>query len=172
MKTGFVCFGILAATYALAAYGPGRDSAAAADPQKLIQLGGAPSLTYEQMARTPEQYKGQAVCLKGQIVDVSDPRDGRAQVGYGIDLIEPGRHLMDSLISAGYTRSSNEPHLLAWDNIEFCGTFIGPVTYKTAFGADNTVPLVAIDVIKQGPRCDLQCRATEEFKEMMAASRK
>jgi hypothetical protein len=125
------------------------NTGAAATYQR-VSFGEAGPLTYDQMARTPEQYKGTNVCLDGKIVQA-------AEKGLAVFLriqIDTGKQFaLEDDIASNYTRSSyNEPHYLYGDKIEFCGVFTGSEAYEGLFHIPRMVPHVDISVIRQVAR--------------------
>ena len=114
---------------------------------KVVHLGQAGPLTYEQMARTPDKFNGRAVCLTGGVIQVLD--SGGNDQTFRIDITKNKYDRWDDTVISSYTRKSpSEPHVFEHDIINFCGTFNGPYQYKTILGADVTVPRVDISEMR------------------------
>jgi hypothetical protein len=130
----------LAIMYVIAQSGSSESYA----PMKHVDFGQAGPLTYEQMARTPEKYKGDEVCLTGQAIDVHDDY-------MRINITNKGNRSFDwwdDDVVSSYRQQPDQPRILEHDRVEFCGVFRGLYTYETILHAKRTIPRVDISVIK------------------------
>ena len=115
-----------------------------------VQFGEAKSLSYDQLAREPNKYKGTPVCLKGKIIQISYNSRDELETMMRIDL-NPGMFSMDGVIATWFHRASvDEPRLLEDDYVEFCGLANGTYTYESAMvHIQITVPDIWTDVWKR-----------------------
>jgi hypothetical protein len=143
INPGLIALGIVAAV-TLAAAWPRADVAAVAAPPR-VDFGQATALSYDQMARTPDQFKGKPVCLKGQALQVPTSAFPFFNVNIGEDLLAPQ---LTNVIGS-YRGPTLETRILANDMVELCGTFAGTYEYETVLRAHVTAPLVNIDAIRQ-----------------------
>lgn len=98
------------------------------------------ALTYDQMARYPDQYAGEQVTITGEVIQVQEVEEGKFVVrlstkknswGYGGD---------DLLISLRLDSTAGK--VLEEDIIRVTGMFVGPFTYTTFMGSSRTVPSI------------------------------
>ncbi|MHA5095253.1 hypothetical protein R5R51_02895 [Oenococcus oeni] len=93
-------------------------------------------ITYDSLARNPDQYKGQKVVYTGEVVRVlegDDETDLRVAINGDYD---------DIVYVAFDPSIMNGSHILENDKIQFYGKSKGDYTYKATSGTKITVPLV------------------------------
>lgn len=98
-------------------------------------------ITYKQLARTPDEYKGKKVKFQGtvlQVIEGDDENQGRLATKDGYD----------DVIYFGYDPDLLDVRLLEDDVITIYGTSIGVYSYTTVMGATVTLPAVWIDRIE------------------------
>lgn len=96
-------------------------------------------ITFEQLARTPDEYTGEKIKFTGKIIQVMEG-DSYTQYRFAIDedydkimLIEIAKDVLDN------TR------ILENDNVTIYGYSLGLFTYTSTLGGKITVPAVAVD---------------------------
>lgn len=89
--------------------------------------------SYNEIARYPEQYKGQYVKFVGEIIQVVE-----SSVSNQIDM----RLALESndVVYISYNRQEQEPRLLEGDKIIAYGKLNGLITYESIFGQLITIP--------------------------------
>lgn len=112
------------------------------EAEKKEKAGYNTGITYNQLARTPDDYKGQKVKFKGEVVQVMEG-DGEVQIRFAVDKD------YDKIILCSYNSSIVTSRILEDDVITIYGTSAGLFTYQSTLGGDITVPLVFIDKIDQ-----------------------
>jgi hypothetical protein len=123
---------------------------------KVVNFGDAQALSYDQLAREPNKYKGTPVCLTGHVQWSQIGHDeAGTYVNWGIDLL--GDHIdwttgrWWELVVTSTRPDENAPRILDGDHVEFCGVAYGLQTWTTAFGVQMTAPLVHTDVMRRIP---------------------
>lgn len=111
-------------------------AAAAAEAAKGYETG----ITYDQLARTPDQYVGQKVKFTGKVVQVMEDADVNT-----IRLAVNGDY--DKIILGAYNPSIVSQRVLEDDKITVYGTSQGTYTYTTVMNASLTIPSMTIDKV-------------------------
>ena len=101
----------------------------------------ATDITYDNLARTPDDYIGKAVCFTGKVVQLIEG-DGETQIRLAID----GDY--DKIILVGYDPSIISERVLENDNITIYGISMGIFTYESTIGGMISVPGVWVDYIE------------------------
>ncbi|EPC30453.1 hypothetical protein Lpp22_1137 [Lacticaseibacillus paracasei subsp. paracasei Lpp22] len=92
-------------------------------------------ITYEQLARTPDDYKGKNITLTGEVIQVVEG-DDETDLRVAVD----GNY--DNVIMVGYDPDiMNGSRILENDKITFYAKSLGTTTYKSTMGGKITVPL-------------------------------
>ena len=117
-------------------------AAAAAAKDEEEKVGYDTGITYDQLARTPDDYNGQKVKFSGKVLQVTDNTDE-------IDIRLAVNGDYDTVILCGYDPSIVSSRVLEDDEITIYGVSYGLYTYESTMGANITVPLVYIDKIDQ-----------------------
>lgn len=108
--------------------------------------GYATGITYDQIARTPDEYKGEKVKFYGRVVQVIEGDDDvylrvatkKASYGY-----------YDNVIFVSYPSSTVPSRVLEEDMITIYGISQGLYTYESTMGGNITIPYVSADQIDQ-----------------------
>lgn len=98
-------------------------------------------ITYEQLARTPKDYKNEKLTLTGSVAQVQEDKkevDLRIAIDGNIDNI---------VYVALEPKILNGTRILEDDLVTFYGTSKGVTTYESTMGQDITIPLVIADSI-------------------------
>ena len=99
-------------------------------------------ITYDQLARTPDDYLAEKVKFRGKVLQVMEGDDY-----ISIRLAVNGDY--DNVIYGQYESSIVSSRVLEDDNITIYGLSSGLVTYKSTMGAQISIPGVMIDKIDQ-----------------------
>lgn len=112
-------------------------SAASSSSKEFVAADYQTGITYDQLARTPDNYKNKDVTFTGKIVQVIEG-DSETDLRVAIDGDS------DDIILVGFDPSiMNGSRVLEDDKITFYGASLGTTTYKSTLGGKITVPLVA-----------------------------
>ncbi len=101
------------------------------------------ALTYEQMARYPEEHIGESITITGKVEQVIYTDDGcliRMVTGKGKYIDWVGDDLF-VLFSGSLTNG----RILEGDIVQITGSFFKPYQYETIFGATREIPLIIGD---------------------------
>ena len=99
-------------------------------------------ITYNQIARTPDDYKGKKIKFKGKVVQVMEG-DGEVQIRLAVG----GDY--DKIIYGVYDSSIVSSRVLEDDNITIMGLSAGLLTYQSTMGGEITIPSMLIEKIDQ-----------------------
>lgn len=94
-------------------------------------------ITYDQLARTPNDYKKKNVTFTGKVIQVIE---GDSETDLRVAINGDS----DNIVLVGFDPSiMNGSRVLEEDKITFYGVSLGTTTYKSTLGGKITVPLVA-----------------------------
>ena len=91
--------------------------------------------TYKELARNPENYKGEKITLKGEVIQVLES-------GKKVEMRININGDYDQTVYVMYTLKSDEGRILENDKVKVYGTFEGLLTYKSVLGAEITLPRI------------------------------
>lgn len=99
-------------------------------------------ITYDNLARTPDEYEGKAVCFSGDVVQLIEGGE-ETQIRLAID----GDY--DKIILIGYNPAIVSERVLENDNITIYGISMGIFTYESTMGGMISVPGVYVEHIER-----------------------
>jgi len=100
-------------------------------------------LSYVQLERSPEQYKGAKTTAMGTVVQVSED-------GNNVTLRVALNGDDNKIFMATYTTGKDYKRILENDFVTIRGVSNGIYTYKSALDTDITIPLFSVDYITLG----------------------
>ncbi|MBR1845187.1 MAG: hypothetical protein IJ792_01150 [Oscillospiraceae bacterium] len=121
------------------------EAAAAAEAEEKEQKekqGYDTGITYDQLARTPDDYEGELVKFKGEVIQVIEG-DDEIQIRLAVN----GDY--DRVIYCGYEPAIVSSRVLENDKISIYGTSVGLISYESTLGGQITIPAVWVDRIDQ-----------------------
>ena len=98
-----------------------------------------PEITYDQLARTPDDYMGKDITFAGKVLQVmedSSSKQTQLRIATSDDY--------DKVMLVGYDSSILKSRVLEDDEIRFYGTSIGLVTYQSTMGGNITIPAAIV----------------------------
>ena len=102
-------------------------------------MGYETGITYEQLARTPDNYKNKKVKFTGRVVQVMEG-DDETQIRLAAD------SNYDTVLYCGIPKTlTNNNRVLEDDIITIYGTSYGLLTYNSTMGGKITIPAVIVD---------------------------
>ena len=123
---------------AAAAAAAEAEAARAAEEAKGYETG----ITYDQLARTPDDFVGKNVKFYGKVIQVIE---GGSTVQIRLAVNED----YDTILLGEYNNSIVSSRVLDDDLITIYGTSQGLISYKSTMGGTITIPSVSIDKIDQ-----------------------
>lgn len=90
-------------------------------------------ITYDQLARTPDDFKGKKVKFYGKVVQVIEG-SGSVQIRLAVD------DNYDTILLGEYSSSTVSSRVLEDDYITIYGTSVGTISYKSTMGGTITIP--------------------------------
>ncbi|MFD1385984.1 toxin regulator [Oceanobacillus oncorhynchi subsp. oncorhynchi] len=99
-------------------------------------------ITYDQLARTPDDYVGEKVKFSGKVVQVMEGEDS-TQIRFAVN------DDYDLMLYAEFDSSIVESRILEDDQITIMGLSGGLLTYESTMGGNITIPSLLIEKIEQ-----------------------
>lgn len=115
-----------------------EEAARAAEEAKGYETG----ITYEQLARTPDEFKGKKVKFSGKVIQLIEG-DTEIQIRLAVD------ENYDTILYCGYDPSIVSSRILEDDIITVYGVSVGTISYQSTLGGTITIPGVAVEKIDQ-----------------------
>lgn len=113
-------------------------AAKAAEEAKGYETG----ITYDQLARTPDDFKGKKVKFYGKVVQVIEGDDS-IQIRLAVN------DDYDAIVLGEYRKSIVTSRVLEDDHITIYGSSVGTISYKSTLGGTITIPGVYVEKIEQ-----------------------
>ncbi len=98
------------------------------------------SISYEDLARSPQQYEGQLVKFTGEVIQVQESGSWLYYNVYRINVTNNGYGYYDDTVYVTYDGYGAEERILEDDIVTFYGEYKGLKTYETIMGASITIP--------------------------------
>ncbi|MBQ1250187.1 MAG: toxin regulator [Clostridia bacterium] len=117
-------------------------AAAAAEAEAKARAGYETGITYDQLARTPDNYIGELVKFRGKVLQVVE---GDAEINIRLAV----NNNFDNVLFCGYSPDIVSSRILENDTITIYGESLGLYSYESTIGAQITIPAVWIDKIDQ-----------------------
>lgn len=97
-------------------------------------------ITYEQIARNPDDYIGEKLKFSGKVVQLIEG-ESENELRFAVD------DDYDNMIYLAYDSSIVDQRILEDDYITIYGTSFGTITYESTMGGNITIPSVLVDNI-------------------------
>lgn len=94
----------------------------------------ASDITYEQLARTPDDYKGKAIQLTGEVIQLLEGADGTNAIRIALDTN------WDEVVYAEYDSTILDERVLENDRVTVYGYYYGIYQYESTLGQMVSVP--------------------------------
>ena len=115
---------------------------AAREAEEKAKQGYDTGITYDQLARTPDDYEGEKVKFYGKVIQVLEG-DKEIDLRIAID----GDY--DMVVLVYYPKTLLSSRVLEDDYITIYGTSMGIYTYESTMGGHITVPLIKVEKVDQ-----------------------
>lgn len=99
-------------------------------------------ITYDNLARNPDDYMGEKVKFKGTVVQVIEG-SSEIQIRFAVN------DDYDQILYCAYDPSIVDSRILEDDTITIYGVSIGTISYESTLGGTITIPGISIDKIDQ-----------------------
>lgn len=99
-------------------------------------------ISYEQIARTPDDYYFEKVKFSGKVVQVMEGEDTTNQLRVAIN------DNYDTIMLVEYEKDILDSRVLEDDYINIYGFSMGVITYESTMGGNITIPAVAANMIE------------------------
>lgn len=99
-------------------------------------------ISYEQIARTPDDYYFEKVKFSGKVVQVMEGEDTTNQLRVAIN------DNYDTIMFVEYEKDILDSRVLEDDYINIYGFSMGVITYESTMGGNITIPAVAANMIE------------------------
>lgn len=106
------------------------------------KLGYETGITYDQLARTPDDYEGSLVKFTGEVIQTLE-EDGQVDIRLAVD----GEY--NNILYCAYESNIVSSRVLEGDTITIYGTSMGLYSYESTTGVTITIPCVWVDKIDQ-----------------------
>ena len=106
------------------------------------KMGYETGITYDNLARNPDDYNGEKVKFTGKVLQVMEG-DTENQIRLAVNSD------YDTVLYCGYSPSIVSSRILEDDIITIYGTSVGTISYESALGGTITIPGVFVDKIDQ-----------------------
>lgn len=94
------------------------------------------SITYDQIARTPDDFVGTPIMITGEVIQVLEGSDNYMEFRLALD------EYYDDIVYGFYTRKDKELRILENDIVQVWGISSGLITYTSTMGGDITIPSI------------------------------
>lgn len=105
-------------------------------------------IPYKDLARDPDNYKGELVKFTGEVVQVIESSFGANEYRVAVTKDEYGYYDYDNIIYLTYSLKDGESRILEDDIIVFYGTYTGLTSYTSTLGGKITIPAVDGEYVK------------------------
>lgn len=105
-------------------------------------------ISYKDLARDPDNYKGELVKFSGEVVQVIESSFGANEYRVAVTKDEYGYYDYDDIVYLTYSLKDGESRILEDDIITFYGTYTGLTSYTSTIGGKITIPSVDAEYIE------------------------
>lgn len=107
------------------------------------------SVSYKEMARDPEAYKGKYVKVTGEVIQVVEATSSLNYCSYRVDITKKGSYYTyyTDTVYINYDGFGKTPKIIEDDIVTFWGVCMGSKTYETVMGASVTIPYIVAEYI-------------------------
>lgn len=117
-----------------------EEAAKKAEKEEKEKVGYETGITYDQLARTPDDYEGEKVKFRGKVIQVLEGTD-EIQIRLAVN------DNYDTVLYCGYEPSIVTSRVLENDYITVYGISMGLLTYDSTMGGQITIPSVWVEKI-------------------------
>ena len=104
------------------------------------RIGYETGITYDQLARTPDDFEGKKAKFTGKVVQVMEG-DGETQLRIAVN------DNYDTILFVAYKSDLISSRVLEDDNVTVSGESLGLITYESTMGGEISIPSMEVKVI-------------------------
>ena len=116
------------------------------DRERLLS---APRLSYQEVARYPNKYKGQPIQIYGKVNQIIPGSGNSIIMQIHTKKDDYFDIYLGDVFSVEYTRTPNEARIIEDDIVRVYGTFTGIEEYDTVLGTTDSVPSISAKIIER-----------------------
>lgn len=113
-----------------------------AEAEEAERIGYDTGITYDQLARTPDDYLAEKVKFRGTVIQVMEG-DGVTQIRLAVN------DNYDNILLGEFDSTIVESRILEDDTITIRGLSTGLITYESTMGGSISIPGVSIEQVEQ-----------------------
>jgi flagellar biosynthesis GTPase FlhF len=117
-----------------------RAAAEKAAKEEAERIGYETGITYDQLARTPDDFEGKKAKFSGRVVQVMEG-DGETQLRIAVD------DNYDTILFVAYESTIISSRVLEDDFVTISGESLGLITYQSTMGGDISIPAMEVTAI-------------------------
>jgi hypothetical protein len=112
----------------------------------------AKTITYDELARTPDKYYREIVVFGGKVVQAIESGQNltlRIDVAPHVDISDPNWKVGGDIVYVDYRKNQpNEARILEDDKVKFWGRYAGILSYKAVLGQTIQVPRIVARLVE------------------------
>ena len=105
-------------------------------------------VSYKDLARDPDAYKGQMVYVTGEVIQVMEASSSAYYCIYRVDITKGSYGIYTDTVYIYYDGYGKTPRILEDDIVTFYGKYDGLTSYTTVMGATVTLPCIYAEYIE------------------------
>ena len=105
-------------------------------------------VTFEDLSRDPDKYKGQLVVVTGQVIQAMDASSADYYCSYRANMTKGSYGIYYDTVLIYYDGYGKTPRILENDIVTFWGEYQGLTSYESIFGQTITLPHIIADYVK------------------------
>lgn len=118
-----------------------KEAAAKKSEEEELARGYETGITYDQLARTPDDYIGEKIKFSGKVIQVIEGTD-EIQLRFAVN------DDYDQVMYIGYSPDIVDQRVLEDDYLTIYGNSIGTISYESTMGGTITIPASVVEVIE------------------------
>lgn len=116
-----------------------KEAAKKAEEEKVVQ-GYETGITYQELARTPDDYMGEKIKFSGKVIQLIEGTD-EIQLRFAVN------DDYDQMLYLAYSPDIVDQRVLEDDYLTIYGTSFGTISYESTLGGNITIPAALVDKI-------------------------
>ncbi len=105
-------------------------------------------VTFDDLSRDPDKYKGQLVVVTGEVIQAMDASSAQYYCSYRVDITKGAYGWYSDTVYINYDGYGKTPRILEDDIVTFWGKFQGLTSYESIMGQTITLPYIIAEYVK------------------------